>query len=149
MIDIQISDLFEKNGTAASLGCVHCQVEVRRDHRDLEPALQRYIQARAVQLESSAISEVAPVAAARKAYRALGKDPGRYRVSSEALLRRIRQGKGLYRINTVVDTNNLVSLHLPRRAKRRRRHSCFFASPRSALLSNRMRGKPAEATWNI
>ena len=34
----------------------------------------------------------------------------RYRGSAEALLRRILSGKSLYRINTVVDINNLVSL---------------------------------------
>src|SRR5699024_7102587 len=46
----------------------------------------------------------------RAAYRAFGKDPSRYRVSSEALIRRIGQGKGLYQVNTVVDVNNLISI---------------------------------------
>lgn len=46
----------------------------------------------------------------REAYKACGKKPSRYRVSSEALLRRVIQGKGLYRVNTIVDINNLVSL---------------------------------------
>src|SRR5208282_4936832 len=44
------------------------------------------------------------------AYRALGNDPTRYRGSNEALVRRISQGKDLYRVNTVVDVNNLISL---------------------------------------
>lgn len=47
---------------------------------------------------------------ARKAYRACGKDPARYRLSAEALLRRIVNGKGLYHINNVVDLLNLVSV---------------------------------------
>lgn len=46
----------------------------------------------------------------REAYKALGKKPARYRVSSEALTRRIIQGKGLYFINNLVDINNLVSI---------------------------------------
>jgi DNA/RNA-binding domain of Phe-tRNA-synthetase-like protein len=46
----------------------------------------------------------------RSAYKALGKDPSRYRGSAEALLRRALSGKGLYQINSVVDINNLVSL---------------------------------------
>jgi DNA/RNA-binding domain of Phe-tRNA-synthetase-like protein len=46
----------------------------------------------------------------REAYKAVGKKPSRYRVSSEALLRRIIQGKGLYNVNTIVDINNLVSI---------------------------------------
>jgi DNA/RNA-binding domain of Phe-tRNA-synthetase-like protein len=39
-----------------------------------------------------------------------GKDPARYRGSAEALLRRIIAGKGLPRINAVVDIINLVSV---------------------------------------
>lgn len=50
------------------------------------------------------------VACSRKLYKALGKDPNRYRVSSEALCRRVIRGLGLYRINTLVDIINLVSL---------------------------------------
>ncbi|HCP43966.1 MAG TPA: hypothetical protein DIT83_10675, partial [Barnesiella intestinihominis] len=48
--------------------------------------------------------------ATRKAYRSFGKDPNRYRVSSEALCRRIIRGLGIYRIDTLVDLINLVSV---------------------------------------
>lgn len=51
-----------------------------------------------------------PIKALRDAYRALGNDPTRYRGSNEALVRRITQGKDLYRVHTVVDINNLISL---------------------------------------
>ena len=50
------------------------------------------------------------VAATRALYRSLGKDPNRYRVASEALCRRVIRGLGLYRISSVVDIINLVSL---------------------------------------
>lgn len=50
------------------------------------------------------------IAATREMYRRLGKDPSRYRGSPEALLRRVRAGKELYRIHNVVDVINLVSL---------------------------------------
>ena len=40
----------------------------------------------------------------------MGKDPNRYRVSSEALCRRVVKGMDLYRINTLVDLINLVSM---------------------------------------
>jgi DNA/RNA-binding domain of Phe-tRNA-synthetase-like protein len=40
----------------------------------------------------------------------LGKDPARYRGSAEALLRRLMAGKGMPRINNVVDVINLVSV---------------------------------------
>lgn len=50
------------------------------------------------------------IAATRKAYKALGKDPNRYRPSSDALTRRMVKGMGLYRISTLVDLINVVSL---------------------------------------
>jgi DNA/RNA-binding domain of Phe-tRNA-synthetase-like protein len=39
----------------------------------------------------------------------IGKDQSPYRPSQEALLRGVLQGKGLFKINTVVDANNLIS----------------------------------------
>ena len=47
---------------------------------------------------------------ARQLYRAIGLDPTQTRPSSEALMRRVILGKGLYRINRVVDTCNLCSI---------------------------------------
>ena len=61
-------------------------------------------------LADAPVSEYANIAEARAAYRAFGQDPTRYRVSSEALLRRIGQGKPLYQINSIVDTCNMISL---------------------------------------
>lgn len=58
---------------------------------------------------SSAGDRLAP---ARRLYRALGLDPTRTRPASEALLRRVLQGKGLYAVNSAVDAANLVSLSL-------------------------------------
>ena len=56
------------------------------------------------------VLESPPVEAVRRAYKALGKDPARYRGSAEALLRRIVAGKGFPQINCVVDVINLVSV---------------------------------------
>jgi DNA/RNA-binding domain of Phe-tRNA-synthetase-like protein len=56
------------------------------------------------------IGKIPAIEASRKAYRACGKDPARYRLSAEALLRRVVSGKGLYQINNVVDQLNLVSV---------------------------------------
>lgn len=50
------------------------------------------------------------IQATRLAYKKLGKDPNRYRPSSEALCRRILRDIPLYQINTLVDLINLVSL---------------------------------------
>src|SRR5689334_15469212 len=56
------------------------------------------------------VLESPQVETTRKAYKALGKDPTRYRGSAEALLRRVVAGKGLPEINAVVDVINLVSV---------------------------------------
>lgn len=50
------------------------------------------------------------IAATRQAYKALGKSPYEYRNAAEAMLRRVVQGKGLYRINNIVEVNNLISI---------------------------------------
>ena len=50
------------------------------------------------------------IQATREAYRRCGKDPSRYRPSGEALVRRTLQGKDLYRVDTLVDLINLVSI---------------------------------------
>jgi DNA/RNA-binding domain of Phe-tRNA-synthetase-like protein len=69
-----------------------------------------------IQTESKIISESQPelskydcIQSARAAYKALGKDPSRYRPSAEALFRRIISGKELYSVNNVVNLINLIS----------------------------------------
>jgi DNA/RNA-binding domain of Phe-tRNA-synthetase-like protein len=60
----------------------------------------------------SAVREHPPEesAAVRAMYRRTGLDPTRRRPSSEALLRRVRKGDGLPRINSLVDVCNWCSL---------------------------------------
>lgn len=60
--------------------------------------------------EPRAVLESPKILATRAGYKALGKDPARYRGSAEALLRRILSGKEFPKINTVVDIINLVSV---------------------------------------
>lgn len=55
-------------------------------------------------------SQIPGVKGSRAAYKAFGRNPGRYRVSSEALLRRVRRGGAFYQINSVVDVNNFISI---------------------------------------
>ena len=58
----------------------------------------------------SQINKRPGIAATRAAYKALGKEPNRYRPSSEALCRRAVKGMELYRINALVDIINLISM---------------------------------------
>lgn len=50
------------------------------------------------------------IAATRAAYKALGKEPNRYRPSAEALCRRCVKGMELYRTLAIIDLINLVSI---------------------------------------
>ncbi len=61
-------------------------------------------------LSTESLKQMSGIAATRKVYRACGKDPSRYRPASEALIRRMLQGKELYQIDTLVDLINLASI---------------------------------------
>lgn len=61
-------------------------------------------------LTTESLKEMSGIAATRRVYRACGKDPSRYRPASEALIRRMLQGKKLYQIDTLVDLVNLASI---------------------------------------
>jgi len=74
--------------------------------REVEDVCQRKRQEFTV--ESLAFAE--PVRAVRTMFRMWGMDPSKYRPSSEALLRRVVQGKGLYRISNIVDVCNISSI---------------------------------------
>lgn len=56
------------------------------------------------------IKEMPSIQATRTAYKRCGKDPSRYRPSGEALCRRLLRGLELYKVDTIVDLINLVSI---------------------------------------
>ena len=62
------------------------------------------------ELTTESLKEMTSIAATRRIYKACGKDPSRYRPASEALIRRILQGKELYQRDTLVDLVNLASI---------------------------------------
>jgi DNA/RNA-binding domain of Phe-tRNA-synthetase-like protein len=107
---IEVAPDFARAGIGVGLGWIVAEVVVAAADPALDRALDEVVAAAAMRLEDSRAQDVAAVAATRQAYRALGKDPARYRPAAEALLRRVAQGKGLFRVNTVVEVNNLLSL---------------------------------------
>ncbi len=60
---------------------------------------------------TDSIKDMPSIQATRQAYKKCGKDPSRYRPSSEALCRRILRGIPLYQIDTLVDLINLASIN--------------------------------------
>ncbi len=61
-------------------------------------------------LTTESLKKLPSIETTRRVYRACGKDPSRYRPASEALIRRVLQGKSLYQIDTLVDLINLASI---------------------------------------
>lgn len=59
---------------------------------------------------TNSIKDMRTIQATRQAYKRCGKDPSRYRPAAEALCRRILRDLPLYRIDTLVDLINLVSI---------------------------------------
>ncbi|MDE6558835.1 MAG: hypothetical protein K2K29_02995 [Muribaculaceae bacterium] len=64
----------------------------------------------ASRLKVEDINKQSTIAATRRAYKACGKDPNRYRPSQEQLMRRIVRGLGLYNVDSLVDAGNELSL---------------------------------------
>ena len=93
-----------------TLGCVTAEVEAPAPPEALVAELNKCEQAILRLPEPRQVLESPQILATRAAYKAMGKDPARYRGSAEALLRRVIAGKGLPRINAVVDIINLVSV---------------------------------------
>ena len=108
-MEVAISSDFRDRDVDVTLGVLHFQVPCVGQGalgEDLAGLADRM----APDFETIKPAEIPEVAATREAYRALGKDPGRYRPSSEALMRRIASGKPLPQINNVVDCGNVLSL---------------------------------------
>jgi hypothetical protein len=83
-------------------------VRVLQTPSELKAILEELAAGVAEQYKSATISEIPVVKAVRTIFHKTGVDPTRYRPSSEALLRRVLKGKGLYFINSVVDVVNLL-----------------------------------------
>lgn len=92
------------------IGVIRAKVTNSDTSAELWSEIERESEIIKQQYELLEINKRPAVAQTRTLYRALGKDPNRYRVASEALCRRVIRGLGLYRIDTLVDLINLVSM---------------------------------------
>ena len=110
MIQIELSSEIKTACPELKVLAITCQVK----NSPSDAALWQEIAAEEAAVKATCrIEEVnkwAPIKATRTAYKRLGKDPNRYRPSAEALRRRILRDLPLYRIDTLVDLINLVSI---------------------------------------
>ncbi len=107
---VRIDEEMKAKCPRVALACITADVVAGATPEGLDQEL-RTCEEKVLKLaEPKAVLEAGAILATRAAYKALGKDPARYRGSAEALLRRAIAGKGLPRINNVVDAINLVSV---------------------------------------
>lgn len=107
---IFISDEIRSIIPEATLGILSYKVSIKPSSEEFTKVFIDVIDKLSQEYSIEEIAKKTHVASTREAYKALGKSPQEYRNAAEAMLRRIIKGKGLYHINNVVDTNNLISI---------------------------------------
>jgi DNA/RNA-binding domain of Phe-tRNA-synthetase-like protein len=110
MLDIKISEQLKAKWNKTAIGSLQANIIVKQSDDLLIEKLDNVCKDFASKYKVEDISQLKVINDSRKAYKAIGKDPARYRLSSEALLRRIVKEKGIYKINNIVDINNLLSI---------------------------------------
>jgi len=110
-MEIVISDKIRKACPHIKLAIITCQVKNSKTSSELWAEIELEVQRIASTCLLEDINKRSAIAATRKIYKKLGKDPNRYRPSAEALCRRIVRHIPLYQVSTLVDIINLVSIH--------------------------------------
>jgi DNA/RNA-binding domain of Phe-tRNA-synthetase-like protein len=110
MVQIRISPDLRIRCPKLRLSCIEADVIVADSAINLSSRINEHCSVVSQSLVIEDISRIPAIHDSRMAYKLCGKDPARYRLSAEALLRRVVSGKGLYAISNVVDQLNLVSI---------------------------------------
>ena len=107
---ITISNRIHDNFQKLNLAVITCGVKNSETSPGLWNEIEAGVQRISLMYTLDEINKRAEIAATRNAYKLLGKDPNRYRPSAEALCRRIVRGIPIYKVSTLVDIINLVSI---------------------------------------
>lgn len=107
---IQISHEVKERYKEAALGILIYSAKVEESSSQLSELFQINVDKLNNLYSISDIAGMQHIQSTRNAYKALGKSPSEYRNASEAMLRRIIKGNGLYHINNIVEVNNLMSV---------------------------------------
>jgi DNA/RNA-binding domain of Phe-tRNA-synthetase-like protein len=110
MTEIILTEELKARVPDLQLFCIECTVKSAETPSALWDQLTEKCAVLHGNLKMEAISHLPAINASRVAYRSCGKDPARYRLSAEALMRRIVKGESLYKIGNIVDIINLVSV---------------------------------------
>lgn len=110
MLEIKIDQRIKDVCPDIKIGLIRASVVNSETNDELWDEIEKAAQEVKDNFELLAINARPAIAGTRKLYKSLGKDPGRYRVASEQLCRRIIKGLGIYRLTTLIDVVNLVSI---------------------------------------
>ena len=109
-MDINISENFKVLFPDYVSGIIDCKVTNSITSDQLWTEMENEIEKIRANFKIEDINKRIEIKATRDAYKKLGKDPNRYRPSAEALCRRIVRGIPVYKVNTLVDIINIVSI---------------------------------------
>ena len=109
MKSVNIADTIKQAVPQIKLGLISADVVFAKENKFLQEAINEEIK-RISGILIDTVKDIPQIHSSREAYKALGKEPARYRLSAEALHRRIIKGKGIYQISNLVDTINLASV---------------------------------------
>ncbi len=110
MISIHISNYIRSACPEIRLGIISCELINSPSNNNLWIEMENEISTIRQSYTIEDINKRNEIRATRLIYKTLGKDPNRYRPSAEALCRRIIRELDIYRVNTLVDIINLVSI---------------------------------------
>ena len=110
MIQVSISEEVSSACPDLQVLVIACQVRNSEPDEQLWREIEAEEAAVRATVKLEQINKWLPIQATRQAYKRLGKDPNRYRPSAEALRRRILRELPLYKVDTLVDLINLVSI---------------------------------------
>lgn len=89
MVHIEISKEIKELWSQTTLGLIQGKINVEDSCEDLLSDIDDYCNTLQNELKVEELSSEKPIKDGREAYKSLGKSPSKYRLSSEALVRRI------------------------------------------------------------
>lgn len=114
MKNITIDPSLKEKISTYSCAALSFEMNVSDASSQLKAEMERLAMEMSKTLTLETLLKEPRIHAARSGYKVLGKDPSRYRLATESLLRRLIKGNGLYHVNNAVDLGNVLSIRTQR-----------------------------------
>ncbi len=110
MVEVSVSPQIRELFPSALYGILCCELQNSPHNDELWEEISMIENEIKKKYTLDKIREQVNIATTRDAYKAFGGDPNRYRPSADSLYRRIVKGNSLYKISSLVDLINMISL---------------------------------------